>query len=135
MAHILTFTTRHQYNQGTLGITLPVELRVGERRVRVPNAKLDTGASFCIFHQGFGESLGLNVEAGRPEQVATATGQFPAFGHEVSLSALGFEFHVLVYFAEVARNVLGRRGWLEQVRIGIIEHDSDLFVSAYDDEE
>ena len=112
-----------------------MELSVGERRVRVPNAKLDTGASFCIFRQGLGESLGLDVEAGHQERIGTATGQFLAYGHEVLLSALGFEFHVLVYFANIDRNVLGQRGWLEQVRIGLIHHDNDLFVSAYNDEQ
>jgi predicted aspartyl protease len=134
LAHTLTFTIRHQYGQTSTSITVPAELKVGDRRVRIPDTKVDTGASFCIFNKGYGESLGLNVEAGRPEQIGTATGQFRAYGHEVVLSALGLEFHVLVYFADVQRNVLGRRGWLEQVRIGIVDHDGELFVSAYDDE-
>ena len=134
MPHTLTFTTRHRYNLAANGITVPVALRVGDRSVLVPDTKVDTGASFCIFHQGFGEALGLNVLAGDQVRVGTATEPFSAYGHEVSLSAQGFKFHVLVYFAEVGRNVLGRRGWLEQVRIGIIDHDGELFVSAYDDE-
>ena len=134
LRHTLTFTTRHQYNLAKNGITVPVALRVGDRGVIVPDTKVDTGASFCIFHQGFGESLGLNVKGGHKVSIRTATEPFSAYGHEVSLSALGLELYVLVYFAEVSRNVLGRRGWLEQVRIGIIDHDGELFVSAYDDE-
>ena len=138
MPHNLTFTTRHQYDQTAISISVPVELKVGDRGVRVPNTKLDTGATFCIFQQGIGESLGLDVEGGHQERIATATGQFLAYGHEVLLSALGFEFPVVVYFANVpgfGRNILGRRGWLEQLRIGIIDYDGELFVSAYNDEQ
>jgi hypothetical protein len=55
----------------------------------------------------------------------------------VTLSTLNFEFDTMVYFAaeeRFRRNVLGRRGWLEQVRIGLIDYDGALYVSQYNDE-
>jgi hypothetical protein len=42
----------------------------------------------------------------------------------------------MVYFAanqSFTRNVLGRRGWLDQVRPGIVEHDGKLYLSRYDE--
>jgi hypothetical protein len=41
---------------------------------------------------------------------------------------------VTVYFAaheSFTRNVLGRSGWLDQVRLGIVEYESKLYLSRY----
>lgn len=32
------------------------------------------------------------------------------------------------------RNVLGRQGWLNQVRLALIDYDGKLFLSHYNDE-
>lgn len=48
-------------------------------------AKLDTGASFCIFERAYGEILGLNIEDGERTDVSTANGTFAVFGHWVTL--------------------------------------------------
>jgi hypothetical protein len=43
----------------------------------------------------------------------------------------------IAYFTamhDFKRNVLGRKGWLQQMRIGIIDYDGKLYLSAYDDE-
>lgn len=134
--HSLTFSTLHPYDHSVPGIIVPVELRVGDRQVRIPDAKLDTGATHCIFKRGYGELLGLHIESGVEQEFGTAEGPFIGFGHEVSLYTLGFELNATVYFADLKypRNVLGRYGWLQQMRIGIIDHDCKLFVSGYDDD-
>jgi len=52
------------------------------------------------------------------------------------MAVLGEEVHALVYFYDnpkVTRNVLGRNGWLNRVRLGLVDHDSVLFLSAYDE--
>ncbi len=136
MKHNLTFDTSHLYDPAEPGITVPVELQVGDKQVRVPDAKLDTGAANCIFKREYGELLGLHIESGERQVFGTAEGPFVGFGHQVSLSALGFEFSTTVYFADFKypRNVLGRYGWLQQMRIGIIDYDGKLFVSEHDDE-
>jgi len=62
-------------------------------------------------------------------------GSFVAYEHEVTIHTLGIEFSVPVFFAHDSgfnRNFLGRSGWLESLRIGIIDHDRQLFLSAYD---
>lgn len=136
MQHTLTFAKRHSYDTVLTGITIPVELCIGQNRVTIPLAKLDTGASFCIFQKEFGEALEIDIESGSSVRIETATGSFSAYGHQVILSALGFEFDVMVYFATLPgfnRNVLGRLGWLHQIRLGLIDYDGTLFVSQYND--
>jgi hypothetical protein len=43
----------------------------------------------------------------------------------------------MVYFAAhegLPRNVLGRRGWLDHVRLGLVDHDAKLYMSGYEEE-
>ena len=135
MRYPLSFEVLHEYDPRTDGITVPVVLGVGRRDLRIV-AKVDTGAAVCVFEREHGEDLGLDIEAGQPLQIATASGSFLAYGHDVSLSTFGFQFDVVAYFAfqyGFPRNVLGRRGWLEQVRLGIVDYDRKLYVSRYSD--
>lgn len=49
---------------------------------------------------------------------------------------LGVEFDLTVYFAKYQnfnRNVLGRQGWLQRIRLGIVDYDGNLFLSHHDD--
>lgn len=95
VTHTFTFRTKHSYDTTKIGITAPVELVNGANVVQV-DAKLDTGASFCIFERTYGEMLGLNVEEGTPATVSTANGTFQVFGHWLTMTALGFQFDVMV---------------------------------------
>jgi hypothetical protein len=118
----------HNYDTTNIGITVPVELTHGTNVVQV-DAKLDTGASFCIFERAYGEMLGLNAEAGDQMPVSTANSTFQTFGHWVTMTALGFQFDVMVNFApdeSIRRSVLGRRGFIDQLRLCLIEHDGEL---------
>jgi hypothetical protein len=66
--------------------------------------------------------------------VGTATGSFRVFGHEATLVIEGYEFDAMVYFAEdenFKRNVLGKRGGLGNLQIGIIDYDGKLYLSRY----
>jgi hypothetical protein len=131
----LTFDTEHDYTvDAQIGITIPVELTAGTEQVSL-FAKLDTGASFCIFQRDYGEQLGLTVQNGHREVVRLANGDsFETFGHEVTVRSLGHQFNSIVYFASdpsFARNVVGRRGWVQQFRIALIDYDCRLYVSPY----
>ncbi len=133
MAETLSFAVTHRYDTRKAGITLDVLLRFGDKDVEVVT-KLDTGASFCIFRRIYGELLGLNIESGQPETFSTPTGSFLAFAHEITLIVLGLEFQSTVYFAaneNFTRNVLGRQGWLDRVRLGLIDYEGKLFLSDY----
>ncbi|MDQ3256682.1 MAG: retropepsin-like domain-containing protein [Acidobacteriota bacterium] len=135
MTHRLAFHFLHEYDPGLEGITLNIELSHAQARTRVL-AKLDTGASLCIFQREHGEALGLDIEHGAPQRIATATGSFLAYGHELMLTVPGLELNITAYFAGLhgfPRNVLGRRGWLDQVRIALIDYDGKLYLSHYND--
>ncbi|HWQ33097.1 MAG TPA: hypothetical protein VNQ79_09595 [Blastocatellia bacterium] len=52
------------------------------------------------------------------------------------MQTLGMTFEVMVYFAAhqgMTRNLLGRHGWLEQVRLGLVDHDELLYLSPYNE--
>jgi hypothetical protein len=53
------------------------------------------------------------------------------------MTAIGFQFDVMVYFApdkNIRRSVLGRRGFIDQLRLCLIDHDGELYISKFDDE-
>lgn len=135
MAETLTFAKFFQYDTTKPGITLPATLSFGGRTIDL-KAKLDPGSTYCVFARFVGEKLGLTIEAGLPQRIGTMTGSFMAYGHEVRLSVLGLGYDSTVCFAEdpnFGRNFLGRQGWLDRIRLGLIDYDGKLFVSDYND--
>ena len=100
-------------------------------------AKLDTGATECVFARQHGESLGLNIESGERLRINTVTGTFTAYRHEVTMTVLDYAFDVRVCFAEdeqFNRNVLGRHGFLDRVRIGVVDYEGQLYLSRHDED-
>lgn len=131
----LEFTQRHSYADERAGITLPVVLKAGSVIVRL-TAAVDTGASFCLFRREVAMALGLEVEQGLLRKFRTANSSFDAYEHEIDLSVLGVTTHAVVYFfadESINKNVLGRSGWLDRVRLGIVEHDAQVYLSPYDE--
>jgi len=136
MNYSLSFEKSERYDIDKIGITLPVTLRIGDA-VASFEAKLDTGSTFCIFERFHGETIGIDIEKGFRQSIGTAVGGFVAFGHQVTLSVCGYDFDSTVFFAEeesIRRNVLGRHGWLNKIRLGLIDYDGLLYVSRYDSE-
>lgn len=133
--HLLEFETLHNYGREKDRIEVPVTLRSGEETVSFP-AQLDTGATYCVFERTYAEILGLSVESGAPLRFTTAMGSFDAYGHTLSLETLGYSFDSTVYFAAhegFRRNVLGRRGWIDHLRLGLIEYESKLYLNRSDE--
>jgi hypothetical protein len=132
----LTFVVKHKYSASDAGVEVPIGLKVDDtRRVRFL-AKVDTGAADCIFQRDYAEQLGIIVENGSLKTFRTAAGSLEAYGHTVLLSCFDWEFEAMVYFAaspDHPRNVVGRAGWLQQFRLAIIEHDTVLLLSQYND--
>jgi hypothetical protein len=96
MPYHLKFHSLHNYDPAKSGITVPVTLRAGGASVAL-NAKIDTGATYCIFQRLYGEPLGLDIERGHHQLISTPTGSFAAYVHTAGLSVLGFEFDAVVY--------------------------------------
>lgn len=131
MAESVDFDVVHFYDLKKIGIPLEVRLAYGKLTEEF-TAKIDTGSTFCVFRRLHGEVLGIEIENGVPTELGTATGSFRAYGHEVTLTVLGIETVSTVYFAESEyfdRNVLGRIGWLDRVKFGLIEQEGKLFLN------
>jgi predicted aspartyl protease len=132
--HQLWFSHAHSYSEKDASITLPVALRSGQRAVDLI-ASLDTGASSCFFESGYAAELGLDLESGIISSFQTANSSFNAYGHEVQIEVLGIVVHSLVYFfadQAIRKNVLGRRGWLDRLRVALVDYDRTLYVGEYE---
>jgi hypothetical protein len=131
VSHQLTFDSI--YNYGSEAVVVPVELEFGGKSVRA-DAYIDTGATFCVFKRELATALDIEVESGTPLRFSSVTGGFDAYGHIVTVKTFGYSFDVTVYFAafeSFTRNVLGRRGWLDQVQLGLVEYESTLYLNRY----
>lgn len=131
----VTYRERVDYSNSESGIEVPISLTVGTSTVRLL-AKVDTGAKFCVFQREYAEALGLEVETGTPQTMSTATGSFRSYGHTVTVKCFDWSYDAVVYFAaqpDFPRNVVGRYGWLQNLRVGIVDHDSLLLLSHYNE--
>jgi hypothetical protein len=129
----LAFDAAHHYADSLDGIEVPITISIGRQSVELL-AKLDTGAPHCIFEPKYAEMLGVDVDSGRLQRFRTLAGSFAAFQHEITIQTLGIEFSAVVFLAQDStfnRNFLGRSGWLDRLRIAIVDYDRVLFVSPY----
>ena len=129
----LAFDAAHHYADALDGIEVPITLCIGRQSVDLL-AKLDTGAAHCIFERKYAEMLGVDVDSGRLQRFRTVAGSFVAYQHEVTIQTLGIEFSAAAFFAQDStfnRNFLGRSGWLDRLRIAIVDYDRLLFMSPY----
>lgn len=132
---LLNFEKLLLYDIGELGINIDVSLKLGKRNENFV-AKIDTGASHCIFERQYGEQLGLNIEEGIVQRFSTATGTFVAYGHNVTLVTNELEFDSYVFFyseGDVPKpNVLGRFGWLDRVILALADYEGKLYLDRYE---
>ena len=133
MSYHMSFAKLVHYDPGQPSITVAVTLSLSQDQINC-EAKADTGASLCIFTRDLGEQLGLEIESGMRQLVGTVTGTFVVYLHEVNLSVAGLETSAFVGFAAdegFRRNVLGRRGFLEQITLGLVDYEGQLYLSYY----
>lgn len=136
MPYQLSFEHLVSYDAGLPGVNVEVQLGLSHSRVTL-SAKLDTGAENSIFARHVGEQLGLKIENDYRQWFSTVTGGFLTFGHEVTLNIAGIEFDALVFFAKddsFQRNVIGRYGGLDHLRIGLVDYEGKLYLSRYGEE-
>jgi hypothetical protein len=129
----LDFSHRHSYAPH-LAITIPVVLISDvDNRIGV-SAKLDTGSAYCIFEKRYADWLELDLTSGVPAKIATATGSFYCYGHELTLSVLDLEWQAVIYFAEMeafSLNVVGRTGFLDRLQIRIVDYEQLLYLGLH----
>lgn len=98
------------------------------------DAKVDPGAAVCLFSHEVDLKLGVPIEQGIPIKLGGLTSSLDAFGHEVTLQTGQIAFQSFVYFAkhpDLPRNLLGRQGWLRNLKLGLIDYDNLLYLGAY----
>ncbi len=133
MPENIEFDVSYNYDLSKGGIEIPIKLICGDFSEAFP-AKVDTGSTYCIFRRIHGEGLGLVVEDGLKIEIGTATGSFVVYGHDMTLVVLEVNIPATVYFAESPlfdRNVLGRVGFLNRIKLGLIEPEGKLLLSEY----
>ncbi|CAN5466937.1 hypothetical protein BH10ACI1_BH10ACI1_35280 [soil metagenome] len=129
-----TFAHRHLYSNAD-AISIPIVLMSDNLTFVDILGKLDTGSTFCIFERHFADLLNINLENALETRIRTATGIFYAFGQEINLSVFDYEWTTTVYFAEsesFGLNILGRIGFLDHLRIGLIDYEQLLYCGIYD---
>jgi len=130
----LPFDYSHHYTDHSDGLLIPVALQSGQT-IHKTFACIDTGATVCLFSREVGEILGIEVEQGEYKRLGTLAGGLDAYGHEVGLQTLDIALSSIIYFAReygLPRNLLGRIGWLNKLRFGLIEYDRLIYLSQYD---
>ena len=131
---VLRFQHTFSYPLNRSGIIVPAFLSSGALETEVL-AKVDIGAEVCLFERNVALALDLDVESGEPMWLETLTGNFLAYGHEVTLTIFEMSFVLTVYFAandSINRNLLGR-SWLRLTRMGVVDYEGKLYLSAYDE--
>lgn len=130
----LIFTETLSYVDHPAGIVIPVILGY-QGNTTQEEAKVDTGAEVCFFKHEIGVRFGISVEQGTPIALNTLAGSLEGFGHEITLQVGELSFESLVYFAKypgLPRNILGRRGWLRNLKLAVVDYDNLLYLSAHD---
>ena len=113
---------------------MPIVLKSGDETVDLL-ATIDTGASNCLFEREHGEMLNLDIESGEAKTFWTANGRVDTFGHSLQIEFAGMTVDSTVYFfadERIRKNLLERAGWLDRVRLGIVDHDLSLYLAPYD---
>ena len=134
MSYEIEYAVKQICDSRKAGITVKTILLRNDLFV-VFNAKIDTGAEFCLFARELGEQLDIEIESGFQKNLSTLAGDLSAFGHYVELETFGLKFDSLVYFAadySLQRNLLGRQGWLQLVKIGLDDYRSEIYISPND---
>jgi hypothetical protein len=128
---VLSFTERIKYPDNSQGINLKIIIYLDRKFPVSASVKLDTGSSFCIFQRYYTEMLGLEVEVGELKTIRTATGNFSAYGHEVTLSIGDLEWNSTVFFAKDENfpvSVIGQNGFLDRLKIGLVDYEQMLYL-------
>jgi aspartyl protease len=130
---VIESSRTHLYTPSNEGISVPVALASANRIVDLL-AYVDTGASHCLLDRKHAEMLDLDVEAGEAKGFRNAAGRVDAFGHLVMIETFDLRFESVVYFfgdERIHKNLLGRIGWLDRIRLGLIDHDCELYVARH----
>jgi len=133
---LLTFSEQFRYADDEEGITFEIFLSSDLSNHIPVDARLDIGSTFCIFQRYYANLLDFDVESGELKRIRTATGSFTAYGHEVTMTVGDLQWQAVVYFAADENfpvNVVGRIGFIDRLRVGLVDYEQLLYLSAYNE--
>jgi hypothetical protein len=137
MSYVLNFSVKRSYRVTADGISIPFSLGRNDLVV-FGEAKVDTGSEYCLFQRELAEELGIEVEEGSVVWLGTLAGAFTAHLHTVTLKTFEISFESTVLFTPgygTNRNILGRRGWLNNLHLGLTMDDETIYLNpAYESE-
>jgi hypothetical protein len=132
----LSFSSLLTMVQDETGLVVPVSLIAGKQELDV-DAYLDTGAKYCVFPRWIGTSLGIDVESGEEISLGTGGGPLICYLHYLTLriGSLYFDAVPICFtkFDSFPRCLLGREGWLQKVKVGIVTYEDQLYLGLYDE--
>jgi hypothetical protein len=136
MQHQLSFSSLLNINQDQAGLLVPITLSTTDRDIKI-EAFLDTGAKYSVLPRWVGEELGLDIEAGIQTDLMTGAGPMPTYLHYLTLTVGDLAFDdapiCVSKFPEFSRCLLGRGGWIQSVRLGLVAYDDHPFLSLYNE--
>lgn len=133
MSYLMEFEHQFKYLSLKGGIWIPLYLSIGSVSVKC-EAKVDTGAEYCVFQRAVADKLGLDVESGYRMPLDSPGGVVETYCHEVVLHTFDLSFEAIVCFVSnplFPRNLLGRNGWLIHLKLGIVDYEGTLYLSQY----
>jgi hypothetical protein len=133
MSKELSFDYEYRYEDDEEGIPLPVKLTFGGHTVGV-TAKVDPGAAVCLFRHEIGVKLGVPIDQGIPITLGGLTGTLEASvtnSHCKQRNSAFKASSTSPKYPDLPRNLLGRRGWLRNLRLGLIDYYNPLYLSDY----
>ncbi len=136
MANQLEFEIKRPFESLPSGISIPFELTQNNLLVS-GKAKVDTGSEYCLFQRELAEGLEINVESGVRIPLSTLAGSFHAYAHTVTLNTFGIIFESTVLFLPnhgTTRNILGRKGWLNNLHLALTMDDEMIYLRPADSE-
>ena len=110
---------------------MPVILSIGEEAIGL-TARVDTGFTFCVSTR-LRRSARNRYRKRSARAFGTVTGGFNAFGHALTLNTLGYSLNVMSLRNSLSPETFSAaRGWLDQVRLGLVEYEGKLYLAGYD---
>ncbi|MDQ3010719.1 MAG: retropepsin-like domain-containing protein [Acidobacteriota bacterium] len=132
MSHQLTFSIKNFFRTTEVGLAIPVGLERNHLST-FREAKIDTGSHYCLFQREVADDLEIEVLDGYPFYLTTLAGGFTAYAHTVVLDTFGIRFESTVMFIPAygtTRNILGRKGWLENLNMALTMDDEAIYLSS-----
>lgn len=112
---------------------IEIELFVGSKSIKIPDALVDSGADYCLFNIAYADALGIDI--GKCPKIyftgiGGLMGKIPAYMAEVNLAVKYLENKIAIFAGFIESDsvvaLLGQEGFFDNFRIKF-EKDHNTF--------